>query len=94
MPKIEIYASMWCGYCRRAKALLDAKGVSYVEHDVDSDPRGRGAMVARGGGGTVPQIFVDGRPIGGWDELVALERQGKLDAVLGLAGGTAAHGAG
>ena len=86
MPKIEIYASMWCGYCARAKALLTRKGVSFIEHDVDTAPALRREMVERGGGYTVPQIFVDDQPIGGCDDIHALDAAGKLDGLLGLAG--------
>ncbi|MGE0650769.1 MAG: glutaredoxin 3 [Alphaproteobacteria bacterium] len=86
MPKIEVYASMWCGYCHRAKALLRSKGVTFTEYDVDSGSGLRREMVTRGGGATVPQIFVDGRPIGGSDEIHALDAAGKLDALLGLDG--------
>jgi glutaredoxin 3 len=83
MAKVEIYASMWCGFCHRAKALLNAKGVEFIEYDVDSDASGRRDMMARGGGSTVPQIFIDDKPIGGCDELYALEGAGRLDALLG-----------
>ncbi|MFM2130163.1 MAG: glutaredoxin 3 [Pseudomonadota bacterium] len=86
MPKIEVYASMWCGYCARAKALLARKGVTFTEYDVDTEPGRRQEMVARGGGYTVPQIFVDGRPVGGCDDIHALDAEGKLDRLLGLAG--------
>ena len=90
MPKIEVYASMWCGYCQRAKAFLKLKGVSFTEYDVDMEPGRRQEMMARGGGYTVPQIFVDDRPIGGCDDLLALDADGKLDALIGIQG--AAHG--
>jgi glutaredoxin 3 len=83
MAKVEIYASMWCGFCHRAKALLNAKGVEFVEYDVDADASGRRDMMARGGGNTVPQIFIDDKPIGGCDELYALESADRLDALLG-----------
>jgi glutaredoxin 3 len=83
MPKIEIYTTMMCPYCYRAKRLLDAKGVAYEEIDVGMDAERRAEMWERAGGGrTVPQIFVDGRPIGGCDELYALEQTGKLDELL------------
>lgn len=86
MPKIEVYASMWCGYCARAKALLARKGVAYTEYDVDADPARRREMMDRGGGYTVPQIFVDGRPVGGCDDIHALDAEGRLDPLLGLGG--------
>lgn len=87
MAKVEVYASMWCGFCHRAKALLKQKGVQFIEYDVDGDPGGRRQMMERGGGRTVPQIFIDGKPVGGCDDLYALEAAGKLDPLLGGAGG-------
>ena len=86
MAKIEIYTTMWCGYCARARALLNQKGVPFTDIDVDTDSARREEMVARSGGGrTVPQIFIDGEHIGGSDELLALDRAGELDRRLGLA---------
>lgn len=82
MTKVEMYAAPWCPYCVRAKALLDAKGVDYSYVDVDETPGAREEMQARGGGRTIPQIFIAGSPIGGCDELHALERQGQLDRLL------------
>lgn len=83
MAKIEIYTKAFCGYCARAKALLDRKGAAYREIDVTMDRAGFDAMVARAGGGrTVPQIFIDDRPIGGSDALAAIEAKGELDALL------------
>ena len=83
MAKIEIYTSYFCPYCERAKALLEKKGVAYQEYDAPhgSDARRR-AIENSGGRTTVPQIFINGKPIGGSDDLVALERAGKLDALL------------
>jgi glutaredoxin 3 len=84
MARVEIYSSMFCGYCARAKALLQKKGVQYEDIDVLEHTERRDEMVKRAGGRTtVPQIFIDGVHIGGSDELAALERQGKLDAMLG-----------
>ncbi|MGH7087755.1 MAG: glutaredoxin 3 [Stellaceae bacterium] len=84
MARVEIYSSMFCGYCARAKALLDKKRVPYEEIDVLEHPERRDEMVDRAGGHTtVPQIFIDGAHIGGSDELLALERKGKLDPMLG-----------
>lgn len=84
MARVEIYSTMFCGYCARAKALLDRKGVAYENIDVMQDPSRRDEMVARAQGGTtVPQIFIDGVHIGGSDELVALDQAGKLDPLLG-----------
>ncbi len=85
MPKVEIYTQWGCPYCVRAKALLDAKGVSYVEHDVTMGGAARAEMVARvPGARTVPQILIDEVAIGGCDDLHALDRTGKLDPLLGL----------
>lgn len=83
MKTVEIYTSPICGYCVRAKRLLDAKGVAYVERDVFSEPGARAEMVRRADGrSTVPQIFIDGVGVGGCDDLYALERAGRLDALL------------
>ena len=82
-----MYSTGWCPYCRGAKRLLEAKGVEYVEIDVDTDPALRREMIKRADGRyTVPQVFVDGRHVGGFDDLVALDSTGELDALLGLAG--------
>ncbi|MFZ9415190.1 MAG: glutaredoxin 3 [Alphaproteobacteria bacterium] len=81
--KVEIYTSMFCGYCARAKALLSRKGVDYVEHDVDADGSLREAMTKRAGGRTsVPQVFIDGRHVGGCDDIHALDAAGPLDKLL------------
>lgn len=83
MAKVEIYTTMFCGYCDRAKRLLKQKGVDYVEIAVDSDADQRERMLARANGRrTVPQIFIDGVHVGGSDELHALDRAGKLDPML------------
>lgn len=88
MPMIEIYTSPLCPYCHRAKALLTKKGAAFREIDVTDVAGARAEMEQRSGGGrTVPQIFVDGRPIGGSDDLAALDRAGELDRLLGGAGG-------
>jgi glutaredoxin 3 len=79
MPQITIYTTHWCGYCVRAKALLDSRGLSYEEVSVDDDPRFRQRLIDLTGGWTVPQIVIDGRPIGGYAELWALDRSGGLD---------------
>ncbi len=85
MAKVEIYTTMFCGYCARAKRLLESKGVAYDEIPVDMDAERRRAMIQRANGRTsVPQIFIDGAHIGGSDELAALDRAGKLDPLLGL----------
>jgi glutaredoxin 3 len=83
MPEIEIYTQYFCPYCERAKALLDSKGVSYVEHDAPHGSAARKASIERSGGRTtVPQIFIGGTHVGGCDDLMALERAGKLDSLL------------
>ena len=85
MSRIEVYSSLWCPFCSRAKALLKRKGVAYEEIDVDRDPNLRQRMMQRAGGRrTVPQIFIDGRHVGGSDDLADLERAGELDALLGI----------
>jgi glutaredoxin 3 len=86
MAQIELYTTMWCPYCARAKALLEKKGVAYTEIDIMEQPNRRPEMVQRAGGRTtVPQIFIDGEHIGGSDDLVALDRSGGLDPKLGIA---------
>lgn len=83
MPEIEIYTTKVCPYCVKAKRLLDAKDVDYVERDVTGDDAAREALLVRSGGQrTVPQIFINGQHIGGCDNLYALEEQGKLDGLL------------
>ncbi len=83
MPLITLYTTPFCGYCAAAKRLLAQKGVSYTEIDVSEDPERRAEMVKRSGGGrTVPQIFFGERHIGGFDDMNALERSGKLDPLL------------
>jgi glutaredoxin 3 len=83
--KDEIYTKFYCGYCHRAKRLLDSKGVKYVEYDITLGGPKRDEMRERAPGAmTVPQIFIDDVAVGGSDNLAALEREGKLDAMLGL----------
>jgi glutaredoxin 3 len=83
-PKVEMYTKWGCPYCVRAKALLDAKGVSYDEYDVTLGGPKKAEMLARVPGAmTVPQILIAGQAVGGCDELHALDRHGKLDALLG-----------
>ena len=83
MKQVEIYTTPICGYCAMAKRLLNRKGVAFTEYDVMANPALRGEMMQRSHGGrTVPQIFIDGAPVGGSDELHMLERAGKLDAML------------
>jgi glutaredoxin 3 len=86
MAKIEIYTTMWCGYCARAKSLLEKKGAAYQENDVMEDAAKRAEMRERSRRTTVPQIFINGQHIGGSDELAALEQAGKLDTLLAQPG--------
>ena len=83
MKKVEIYTTPICGYCHAAKRLLTGKGVEFIEIDVMSDPDKRAEMTQRSHGGqTVPQIFIDGVPVGGFDDIADMERRGKLDPML------------
>ena len=83
MPKIEIYTTFLCPYCTRAKKLLSTKGVAFDEHDISMGGPLRAEMLERSGGRqTVPQIFIDGRHIGGSDDLAALDKAGQLDSML------------
>ncbi|MEM1268079.1 MAG: glutaredoxin 3 [Pseudomonadota bacterium] len=83
MKPVEIYTTSICGYCAAAKRLLSSKAVPYTEIDVMRTPEKRAEMIERSGGGrTVPQIFIGGTPVGGFDDINALERAGKLDALL------------
>jgi len=69
MARIQLYTTRWCGYCVRAKTLLDSHGLEYEEISLDGDPGFRQRLLELTGGWTVPQIIVDGRPIGGYTEL-------------------------
>ena len=83
MKKVEIYTSPLCGFCHRAKSLLNQKGVQFEETDVLSNPDEKPAMIKRADGArTVPQIFIGDIYVGGCDELFALERAGHLDDML------------
>jgi glutaredoxin 3 len=83
MAEVEIYTTPLCPYCWRAKRLLNKKGIAFVEIDLWQDPQRRAEMIERAGGRrTVPQLFLDGRAIGGADDLAALESSGALDAML------------
>ena len=80
-----MYTTMWCGYCARARGLLNRKGVAFEDIDVEADSAKRDEMLQRAGGRTsVPQIFIDGVHVGGSDDLAALDRAGKLDPLLGI----------
>ena len=82
MARVEMYSKTTCPYCYRASDLFRQKGVSVEEYNLDSGGPKRDEMIDRAGRTTVPQIFIDGRHVGGCDDLYALERQGKLDAML------------
>lgn len=83
MAKIEIYTKFLCPYCARAKSLLAEKGAAFEEYDISMGGPQRSEMIERAGGRTtVPQIFIDGRHVGGCDDLVALDRRGGLDPLL------------
>jgi glutaredoxin 3 len=83
VPHIEIYTRAWCSYCSAAKRLLTRKGLSFEETDVEASPGALSVMVQRAGGRrSVPQIFIRGRHVGGSDDLHALDREGRLDALL------------
>jgi glutaredoxin 3 len=82
MSKVVVYSTRWCGYCVRAKALLDAKGIDYEEITLDDDPGFRAELHDLTGGWTVPQIVIDGTPIGGYTELWRLDKSGQLDERL------------
>lgn len=87
MAKVEMYTTRVCPFCVRAKALLKRKGVAFDEIDVTEDPALRDRMVELAGGRrTVPEIFINGKIIGGFDELNALERKGQLDELLAQPG--------
>lgn len=82
-PQITIYATAWCGYCERAKALLRSKGVEdWNEIDVEGLAGSWTELTERTGGRTVPQIYVGNHHIGGYDDLAALNRAGELDRLL------------
>lgn len=82
MKNVIIYSSDWCPYCTRAKQLLQSKGVAFEEIRVDGKPDVRAAMAQKAGRTSVPQIWIGEQHVGGCDDLFALERDGKLDALL------------
>ena len=87
MARVEIYTKFMCPYCARAKQLLQSKGVDYEEIEISMDRDKREEMIQRADGRTtVPQIFIDGRHVGGSDDLAELERSGQLDSILQGAG--------
>ncbi len=82
MAKVEIFTTQTCPYCHRAKALLSQKGVPFHEVDVSYDPDVRRQLLERTGRRTVPQIFINDKSVGGYDDIAALDRAGKLNALL------------
>jgi glutaredoxin 3 len=81
-PQVLIYVKSWCPYCDRARALLKAKGLSFQEIDIESQPEQRDEMIRRSGRRTVPQIFIGSRHIGGSDDIHELDAAGGLDPLL------------
>jgi glutaredoxin 3 len=91
--RVLVYSSPFCGYCGAAKRLLSSKGAQFTEVDVLFDPDRRREMIERSGGRhTVPQVFIDGRHIGGFDDLSELDRRGELDSLLAAPPPAAAQG--
>jgi glutaredoxin 3 len=87
VAKVEVYTTAYCPYCRNAKSLLKQKGVAFEEIDVSGDAALREKMIELSGGRrTVPEIFINGKIVGGYDELRALEDEGKLDPLLNQPG--------
>ncbi|MEQ8823453.1 MAG: glutaredoxin 3 [Filomicrobium sp.] len=82
MSDVVLYTKSTCPYCRAAKALLRRKQVDFREYEISTSPALREEMIAKSGRRTVPQIFIDGRAIGGYDDLAALQAAGKLDDLL------------
>jgi glutaredoxin 3 len=82
MPAVVIYSSAWCPFCIRAKQLLSRKGIAFEEISVDGQPAVRAEMTRKAGRTSVPQIWIGATHVGGCDDLYALERAGKLDALL------------
>jgi glutaredoxin 3 len=90
MAEVELYTTIFCPFCARARTLLERKGVAYTEIDIIEEPARRDEMIQRSGGRTsVPQIFINGEHIGGSDDLHALDRAGGLDPRLAAAGSSA-----
>jgi glutaredoxin 3 len=86
-PKVEIYTWSRCPFCIRAKALLNEKGIEFIEYCIDGDEEARKTMAVRANGGTsLPQIFINDRHIGGCDDMFDLEARGELDPLLQIIG--------
>jgi glutaredoxin 3 len=79
MARVQVYSTRWCGYCVRAKALLEQRGIEFEEITLDDDPAFRQTLFDLTGGWTVPQILIDAKPIGGYVELWRLDQSGGLD---------------
>ena len=82
MTQVTIYTTNYCPFCSRAKALLRSKNIDFEEIDVTNDPRLRQEMERLSGRKTVPQVFIDGKPLGGFDDITYLDRTGELDRLL------------
>ena len=82
VARVQIYTTRWCGYCTRAKVLLDERGIEYEEIALDDEPSFRRLLHELTGNWTVPQILVDGEPVGGYAELWRLDRSGALESTL------------
>lgn len=82
MAKVVMYTTQWCGYCAAARELLRSKGVEFEDISIDTDRDRRQEMIEKSGAKTVPQIFINDGPIGGFTELAALEAQEQLDNLL------------
>ena len=85
-PKVLIYVAGWCPYCMRARSLLESKGVTFEEIDVEAVPEARAEMRSRTGRSTVPQVFIGENHVGGCEELQALDAAGRLDPMLSSTG--------
>lgn len=82
MARVRMYTTQWCGYCAAARELLRSKGVDFEDIDVDSDPAKRTEMQELSGGRTVPQVFINDAPVGGYSDIATLDEQGRLDELL------------
>ena len=88
MPQVVMYTTSWCPYCRAAKSLFAAKKIEFTEIDVTQEPKLRVDMERLSGRRTVPQILIDGNPIGGYDDASRLDASGELDSLLNVTTGT------
>ena len=85
MASVKMYTTQWCGFCAAARELLNSKNVEFEDIDVGMDAGLRKEMTELSGGTTVPQVFIDDQPVGGYDDIARLDREGQLDKLLGLA---------